>query len=125
MLLAVGGGGFLGSVLRYLLGGVVQDWSRSATFPYGTLAVNALGCFAVGFLSYLAESRGALGAEARAFLVVGVLGGFTTFSAFANESVNLLLERERLAAVLNVSAHLILALGGVLAGRAAGALVWR
>ena len=85
-----GAGGFLGSILRYSLSGFVQDASRSIHFPYGTLAVNLIGCFAIGFLSQLAETRGLFTAETRTLVFVGVLGGFTTFSAFGYESVYLL-----------------------------------
>ena len=53
-------GGFIGSVLRYSVSGFVQDLSRNIDFPYGTLAVNLIGCFAIGFLSQLAETRGLL-----------------------------------------------------------------
>jgi fluoride exporter len=124
-LLLIGMGGFMGSVARYALSGVVQVVLRSETFPFGTLFVNVVGCFFVGLLSYLAESRGALTADTRAFLVVGLLGGFTTFSAFGNETINLLRDAERWAASLNVAAHLVFGLGAVWAGRATAFLVWR
>jgi len=61
-----------------------------ASFPFGTLAVNVVGCFLIGGLSELAEARAYLAPETRAFLIIGLLGGFTTFSAFGNETVNLL-----------------------------------
>jgi CrcB protein len=82
-------GGFVGSILRYSVSGFVQDVSRSIHFPYGTLAVNLIGCFAIGFLSQLAETRGLFTAETRTLVFVGVLGGFTTFSAFGNKQQNL------------------------------------
>ena len=66
-ILLVGVGGFAGSVARYLIGGYVQDLSRG-TFPFGTLAVNALGCLVIGGLSELSEARGFLTPEARALL---------------------------------------------------------
>ena len=89
-LLLVGTGGFIGSVLRFILAGLVQGWSRSTRFPFGTLAVNLLGCFVIGLLAQLAESRSVFTAETRAFVFVGLLGGFTTFSAFGNETLGLL-----------------------------------
>ena len=77
------------------------------------------------FLVELAESHGLLGASSRLFLIVGVLGGFTTFSAFGNETMNLLRAAERGLALANATLHLVLAIGAVWAGRALVKLVWR
>jgi CrcB protein len=118
-------GGFAGSVLRYLVSGWVQQATRSVSFPYGTLAVNVLGCFAIGILSYLADTRGLLHAEARLFLIVGVLGGFTTFSAFGNETMNLVRDGENLLAAANVLASVLVCLVSVWAGRAIAVGIWR
>ena len=100
--LLVGVGGFIGSVLRYWISEYVQQVSKSGAFPYGTLAVNVIGCFLIGFLAQLAETRGLLSAETRAFVVVGVLGGFTTFSTFGHESMNLLRDGQNGFAFANV-----------------------
>ena len=108
-LLLVGAGGFLGSVLRYLLGSWVQTLS-GGRFPLGTLAVNVLGCFAIGLLMGVAEVRQSLSPEVRLFAVVGVLGGFTTFSTFSYDSVELWRAVSSFAAVLNVAASLTLGL---------------
>lgn len=124
-LLLIGMGGFMGSVLRYGLSGYVQQLTRSIGFPYGTLAVNLLGCLVIGFLAQLADTRGWLSDDARAFLFIGVLGGFTTFSTFGNESLNLLRDGENLLALANVGAHVILGLGAVWAGRTLAYLIWR
>lgn len=124
-LLLVGLGGAAGSILRYLVSGWVQQAWPTAAFPYGTLAVNVLGCLVIGGLSHLAETRGLLTPETRALVLVGVLGGFTTFSTFANESVNLLRADENLAALGYVGAHLGLGLGAVWAGRNLAYLIWR
>ena len=124
-LLLAGVGGFLGSVLRYSVSGFVQGLSRSIDFPYGTLAVNLLGCLAIGFLSQLAEARGIFTAETRTLVFIGVLGGFTTFSAFGNETINLWREGESLLAVTNVAAHLVLCLGAVWISRALAYQIWR
>jgi CrcB protein len=124
-LLLIGTGGFLGSILRYLLSGAIQSASQSIAFPYGTLAVNVIGCFFIGFLSELAESRSLLSPEMRAFLIVGILGGFTTFSAFGNETMNLLRDGERALALMNVSAQVLLGLGGVWLGYALAYQIWR
>lgn len=78
--LLVGGGGFLGSVLRYGISGLAQRLDPSAGFPVGTLTVNAIGCFLIGLVGALADSRGLFGPEMRLFFFIGVLGGFTTFS---------------------------------------------
>ena len=94
-LLLIGTGGFIGSILRYLVSGSVQAASQSIAFPYGTLAVNVIGCFLIGFLSELAETRSLFSPDTRAFLIVGILGGFTTFSAFGNETMNLIRDELR------------------------------
>jgi len=117
-------GGFVGSILRYSVSGLVQDLSRSIDFPYGTLAVNLIGCLAIGFLSQLAESRGYFTAETRTLVFIGVLGGFTTFSAFSNETMNLWREGENLLAIANVAAHLVLCLGAVWLSRAVAYRIW-
>jgi len=124
-LLLAGIGGFVGSVLRYSVSGVVQDLSRSIDFPYGTLAVNLIGCLAIGLLSHLAETRGVFTAETRTLVFVGVLGGFTTFSAFGNETINLWRAGESGLALINVAAHLVLCLGAVWVSRALAFQIWR
>jgi CrcB protein len=116
-ILLIGCGGFLGSIARYLLSGLAQERAGLA-FPAGTLSVNVLGCLAIGALSEAAEMRAAFSPETRAFLVVGVLGGFTTFSAFGNETINMMREGDRTLAGLNILAQVILGLGAVWAGRA-------
>ena len=124
-LFLAGMGGFIGSVLRYSVSGFVQDLSRNIDFPYGTLAVNLIGCFAIGFLSQLAETRGFFTAETRTLIFIGVLGGFTTFSAFSNETINLWREGESLLATINIAAHLVLCLGAVWLSRAMAYQIWR
>jgi CrcB protein len=123
--LLVGLGGFAGSILRHALSGLAQDAARGSLFPWGTLAVNLLGCFAIGALAQLAEARGAFGAEARLLLLTGLLGGFTTFSAFGNETWSLLRDAERGLAAANVLANVVLGLACVHLGRVAAHLVWR
>jgi CrcB protein len=122
--LLVGIGGFLGSIARYLVSGYIQD-RTGEIFPFGTLAVNVIGCFAIGGLSELAEARAFLSPEARALVVVGVLGGFTTFSTFGNETVNLLRDGEWMFAVMNLLTHAVLAIGAVWVGRATAHTIWR
>ena len=122
--LLVGAGGFLGSVLRYVLGGLVQSAFGNSTFPYGTLVINATGCFLIGLFSQLVEVQGALSPGGRAFLLVGLLGGYTTFSAFGNETANLLRDGQRLAAGVNIGAQLVLAIFAVWLGRLVAQLIW-
>lgn len=124
-LLLIGIGGFIGSVLRYLFSGSVQSLSRSFEFPYGTLAVNVLGCLVIGALAELAEAHGLFRDEARSFLFVGVLGGFTTFSTFGNETMNLLRDGEGSLAFANVGAHFLFGLCAVWFGRVMIRMVWR
>ena len=124
-LFLVGFGGFLGSALRYIVSGYVQQSARDIGFPYGTLAVNVIGCFVIGALSALAENRGVFTTEARLFVFVGILGGFTTFSTFSNETMNFLREGDNLRALANVTAQLILGLGAVWLGRSIVTAIWR
>lgn len=121
----IGFGGFTGAVLRYGMSGFVQKMSKSVSFPYGTLAVNLLGCFVIGFLSQLAESSGTIYPKARSFLLLGLLGSFTTFSTFGNESVNLLLDGEGLLSLANIGLHIFLGLGCVWLGRVLASALWR
>jgi len=118
-------GGALGSVSRYLLGSWTQTFSKNIDFPYGTLAVNLIGCFVIGFLSQLAEARGAFTPESRAFIFVGLLGGFTTFSSFGNDTINLLRGGETFNALANVGANVILGLALVWFGRTTAYLIWK
>jgi CrcB protein len=122
--LLIGLGGFAGSVLRYWLSGLAQGLAPASIFPIGTLCVNVLGCFAIGALSELAEARGLLGPEARALLIVGLLGGFTTFSAFANETLNALRDGAGALAAGNVLLSVAACLAAAWGGRAVAALVW-
>jgi CrcB protein len=124
-ILLVGLGGFIGSVLRYLASGYVQQSSKSIDFPYGTLAVNVIGCFVIGFLAQLAEERGMFTGEARTFVFVGILGGFTTFSAFGNETLSLARDSQMMSALANVSANVILGLFAVWLGRTVSYLIWK
>ena len=124
-ILLVGFGGFVGSVLRYTVSGYVQQSVRTLDFPYGTLAVNVLGCFIIGFLSQLAESRGVFTSESRLFVFTGFLGGFTTFSSFGNETLNLVRDSQAMNAFANVGANLVIGLFAVWLGRTLAYLVWR
>lgn len=108
-LLLVGIGGALGSMGRYALGGWVLRHAGPGGFPWGTFAVNVLGCLAIGAFVGLATRQAWLGEPWRLLLVTGFLGGFTTFSAFGLETVALLRRGDTAAAALYV-------LGSVLVG---------
>jgi fluoride exporter len=100
-LAAIALGGAIGAVSRYLLAGYVHRFTPTS-FPYGTFAVNVLGCLLFGVVIGVADQRFAIGATARAFLLIGVLGGFTTFSSFTFETFQLLRDAQFLWASLNV-----------------------
>jgi CrcB protein len=123
LLVAVGGS--IGSVLRYAASGLAQDLFRNSTFPVGTLLVNLAGCLLIGAGSQLAEARGAFSDSSRALLFIGVLGGFTTFSAFSNETFSLFRSGSPLLGWLNVAVQVLGGLGCVWLGRYAACLIWR
>ncbi|MCC6208854.1 MAG: fluoride efflux transporter CrcB [Gammaproteobacteria bacterium] len=117
--LAIAAGGAVGSVLRYWSSlGVHHLFGRG--FPYGTLSVNVLGSLVIGVLYVLLVERSSLGAEWRALLITGFLGGFTTFSTFSLETALLLQQAEHLKAVLNIAASVAICLAATLIGLYAG-----
>lgn len=110
----VGSGGFIGSLARFTVGGFVHRQLPLAIFPFGTLLVNLLGCLLIGVLAGFAESRQVFGPQFRQFALIGVLGGFTTFSTFGYETVAMLRDADYLRAGANVGISVV---GGL-------ALVW-
>jgi fluoride exporter len=114
LLLAIGAGSFIGGVSRYLLSQFVQVRFYSA-FPYGTLFVNILGCLLIGIVFGLSE-RGNMSPDWRLFLATGILGGFTTFSAFSNETVSMLRDGQFLPASIYVAASIVLGLLATIIG---------
>ena len=115
-ILLVGVGGSLGAMARYGLSGLVHK-QLGDSFPYGTLVVNLVGCLAIGCVLYLVEDRALLGPQSRLFAAVGIIGGFTTFSAFGYETLQLLRDGRFGAACLNVGCSVILGLFAVWLGR--------
>jgi CrcB protein len=108
--IAIAVGGAFGSVLRYGL----STWVHTLVgreFPYGTLAVNVLGCLAMGILFVLLVERMGESTVWRAGLLIGVLGGFTTFSTFSIETFNLIEQGAMAKAAGNMAASLILCVG--------------
>lgn len=98
----VGIGGAIGSIARFKLSGYVLHHTLDWRFPAGTFAVNVIGCLVAGLLAGLAEKHDFLSAEARLLLFTGLLGGFTTFSAFGLETMFLLRRGEVLVAGANI-----------------------
>ena len=119
-ILAIGLGGAAGSLLRFWMSTWVHAFAWRG-FPYGTLAVNVLGCLAMGFLFVLFFERLSDNTVLRAGVLIGVLGGFTTFSSFSIETFNLIETGEVAKAVWNMLGSLILCVGatwiGVILGR--------
>jgi fluoride exporter len=113
IILLIGTGGFIGSVFRYLLAQFVQGKFLSA-FPFGTMAVNIIGCFLIGLI-FGASEKGVLNQEWRLFLATGICGGFTTFSSFSNETVALLRGGQTWYAFSYVAASLIIGLAATFA----------
>ena len=94
-------GGAIGSVLRYLIQTQSLHWF-GASFPYGTLVVNVAGSLVIGFLSFLFLERITVSEEVRFAILVGVLGGFTTFSTFSLETFNFIQQGDYLIAIGNI-----------------------
>jgi len=116
-LLAVGLGGFVGAVARYVVSGWVHRFA-GVGFPWGTLTVNLAGCLALGALMGLVEARVAIAPAWRVFLGLGVLGSFTTFSSFGYETVELIRGGESGLALANAAGSLVLGALAVIAGAA-------
>lgn len=96
-ILAVGFGGFIGSIIRFLIANNV----KSVSFPYATLVANFMGCFIIGALMFYFSSKSE-NTNLRLFLVTGIMGGLTTFSTFSYETFNLLKNEEFLKAFTNI-----------------------
>ena len=114
-LLLIAIGGAIGSVARYIVSASVLR-ATGTLFPAGTFIVNLLGCAAFGAIAGAAEQRVPLAPELRAFLLVGVLGGFTTFSSYAFESFALVRDGQFAWASLNLAGQVLAGLIGVWAG---------
>jgi CrcB protein len=118
----VGIGGFFGASARHLLGTWLMLASGQGRFPVGTLVVNVLGCALIGVFAAFAEHLPALNGPARMLLVTGVLGGFTTFSAFGLETMLMLRRGDAALAGVYVAASLVLGLAAVWLGMRAIAI---
>lgn len=103
-----------------MISGWVQRLDPLGSFPYGTLSVNVLGCLVIGLLGGAADSRNVLGPNVRLVVILGVLGGFTTFSTFGYETLALLRDGEGLRAGANVLVSVFACLAAVWLGYAMG-----
>lgn len=108
-LLAIALGGAVGAALRWLLAGAVQR-ATGAAFPWGTLTVNAVGSFLLGFLFIYFLERSSMGELARLGVTVGLLGAFTTFSTYSLESILMLQEGDYAMAAANVIVQVVVCL---------------
>ncbi len=114
-LLLVGFGGFIGSIARYLVSRLNLSWNFHS-IPMGTLIVNILGSFLIGFLLGIFVNSNLLNTNLKLFLVVGFCGGFTTFSSFTNENFLLLQNGQYLSALLYIGVSVISGILAVYAG---------
>ncbi|MEJ7778639.1 MAG: fluoride efflux transporter CrcB [Daejeonella sp.] len=116
IIMLIGLGSFIGGISRYLLSQLIQNKALTS-FPYGTLTVNVIGCFLIGLIFGISERSG-LTLEWRLFLTTGLLGGFTTFSAFSYESISLMREGQAGSALLYIGCSVVLGLlatyGGII-----------
>ena len=110
-------GSALGGVARFALSGLVAQ-HFGETFPWGTVIVNVVGCFVIGLFSTLTDSDGRfwVGPTARHFVMTGILGGFTTFSSFTLQTLNLARDGDWWRAGCNILGSVVLCLLAVLAG---------
>ncbi len=106
----------MGSIGRYLLSGAVYQLFPNLHFPIGTTVVNVLGCFLIGFITALVEVRNLLSPEVRVFLLIGILGGFTTFSTFGYETIALLRDGAFLSGLANVLIQVVVGISAVWLG---------
>ncbi len=113
--IAIAAGGALGALLRFWVSTGVYAWLGRG-FPYGTLAVNVAGSLAMGFLYILMIERMSLGAEWRAFMLVGLLGAFTTFSTFSIETLNLLEQADYAKAFINMTLSVVACVAAAFVG---------
>jgi CrcB protein len=105
-ILLIGTGGFIGTIFRYALSQFIQARVLSA-FPFGTLGVNVLGCLIIGLVFAMSE-RTTMNPEWRLFLATGICGGFTTFSAFSNETFSLIRDGQLWYASIYIIASVLL-----------------
>ena len=116
-IILVGIGGFIGAILRYVLGGWIQN--SFVNFPVGTLVINTTGSFILGLIMYLSEYHGFFDAKTRIFLTIGVLGAYTTLSTFGYESFRLLDNSELTLMAINIVSTVLFSMLAVYLGKVA------
>ncbi len=121
-ILAVAVGGAIGSVGRFLLSSYISKQSNHF-IPFGTLSVNIIGSFIIGVVWIWLESKQVSGQLTRQFVMIGLLGGFTTFSTFSLETIQLIHDSQWIAALANMAANLIACLAMVAIGIFVGKLL--
>lgn len=119
----VGLGGFLGSVARYISSQFIHK-IFSTNFPLGTLIINLIGCFLIGFLLGLFEKGSLISSDLRLFLTVGFCGGFTTFSTFSNDTVNLVNDTEVLYLMLYMGLSIFAGISFTFIGKNLANYIW-
>ena len=117
-------GGFVGSSLRYCVAVLLQTAGARGGLGIATATVNVVGCLAIGVVAQLIAARAILSPQATVFVMVGLLGGFTTFSAFGHETVAMWQSRGAPLAVAVAAAHVVLGVAAVWAGRVAAQRLW-
>lgn len=114
-IILIGLGGCIGAILRYVLGGWIQN--SFSNFPVGTLVINTTGSFFIGLIMYLSEYQGFFSEDIRIFLTIGILGGYTTLSTFGYESFRLLDNSEFMLMVINVIVTVLFSITAVYLGK--------
>lgn len=110
-------GGFIGAILRYKIGGFVLHHTKNSTFPFSTFAVNFLGSFLFGFLFFWNQKHQFFNQQYSIFIFTGILGAFTTFSAFCYETVYLIKRKKYLTAYANIIFSLIFSISAIFIGK--------
>jgi CrcB protein len=117
-ILIIGIGGFIGAILRYLIGDTIQNLTRGSGFPWGTLIVNIFGCFLFGILSGFLATRTQPNQALNSLVFIGFLGAFTTFSTFSNDTLQLLNNGSGILGWVNMAVSLLAGIGALLLARA-------
>ncbi|MCK5148508.1 fluoride efflux transporter CrcB [bacterium] len=110
------GGGGLGALSRYLIGGWINKRWTDVAIPLGTLGVNIIGCLVIGLLAGFMDGRYESDSPARHFLLIGLMGGFTTYSSFGLETLHLMRDAHMGSALAHMGLHMTLGLLAVCAG---------
>ena len=120
-ILYIGVGGFIGAVSRYLLSRYINNLLPS--FPFGTLTVNIIGSFVLGFIIYSISAGKNISPEMRDFITIGMVGGFTTMSAFAYESFRLMELNQLMLFAMNIALNVILCIAAIYVGKELAMLI--